>query len=85
MCCLQYEYDAYKALNQTSPKIGMKVISPDGEGVIIDDNPITGKYRVKLVESDEIVFKYFHKNDLQFEQKIINGDNSKENINLNDE
>lgn len=81
MCCLQYEYDAYKSLNKTSPKIGMKVISPDGEGIVIDGNPITGKYRVKLIDSDEIVFKYFHKDDLQFEPK----DNSKNDINLNDE
>lgn len=85
MCCLQYEYDAYKSLNKTSPKIGMKVISPDGEGTIVDGNPITGKYRVKLMDSDEIVLKFFHKSELQFEQKVTNCDNSDNNMSLNDE
>lgn len=85
MCCLQYEYDAYKSLNKTSPKIGMTVDSPDGEGVVIDGNPITGKYRVKLTDSDEVVFKCFHKNDLKFTNEPTNDDNIKAQTDLNNE
>lgn len=81
MCCLQYEYDTYKSLNKTSPKIGMTVDSPDGEGVIVDGNPITGKYRVKLTNSDEIGFKCFHKDDLKFSKETLDDNMDQTDLN----
>lgn len=53
MCCLQYEQDSYNFLNKVCPKIGSVVMSPDGEGVVVNGNPLTGKYRLRFQDQNE--------------------------------
>ena len=48
MCCLKYEQDAYTDLLKRTPKIGALVNTPDGRGVVIDQNLITGILTVSL-------------------------------------
>lgn len=36
MCCLRYEYDAYKDFHSRAPKKNASVQTPDGEGKVID-------------------------------------------------
>lgn len=36
MCCLRYEYEAYKDFKQRAPKVGAKISTPDGEAVVTD-------------------------------------------------
>lgn len=35
MCCLRYEYDAYKDFKSRAPKMGAKIKTPEGEGKVI--------------------------------------------------
>ncbi len=36
MCCLRYEYDAYKDFHGRAPKKNAKISTPDGEGKVVD-------------------------------------------------
>ena len=36
MCCLRYEYDAYKEFHGRAPKKNAKISTPDGEGKVVD-------------------------------------------------
>ena len=65
MCCLQYEYDLYKTLNKSAPKPGTTVITPVGKGVVVDANPISEKYTVKLIDLYESAQRVFNKSDLK--------------------
>ncbi len=65
MCCLQYEQDSYEFLGKICPKIGDVVMSPDGEGVVVNGNPLIGKYRVKLNDSNEEIERVFNRESLK--------------------
>ena len=53
MCCLRYEYDSYLAEKALTPKVGAEVMTPDGEGVVFDANPMTGIVKVKMAGTAE--------------------------------
>ena len=53
MCCLKYEQEAYLDLLRTTPKVNAVVSTPDGKGVIIDQNLLTGKLTVRLDKSPD--------------------------------
>ena len=36
MCCLRYEYEAYKDFHSRAPKKNARVLTPDGEGKVVD-------------------------------------------------
>ena len=36
MCCLRYEYEAYKDFHARSPKVGELITTPDGEAKVVD-------------------------------------------------
>ncbi len=36
MCCLRYEYEAYKDFKQRAPKVGAKIATPEGEAVVTE-------------------------------------------------
>lgn len=36
MCCLRYEFDAYKDFHSRAPKKNAKISTPDGEGKVVD-------------------------------------------------
>ena len=48
MCCLKYEQDAYDHLLRVTPKNGAVVETPEGRGVIVDFNLLTGILKVRL-------------------------------------
>lgn len=48
MCCLRYEYDTYLAEKALTPKVGARVMTPDGPGEVTDANPLAGIVKVKL-------------------------------------
>ena len=48
MCCLKYEQEAYQDLLRTTPKVNALVSTPDGKGVVIDQNLLTRKLTVRL-------------------------------------
>lgn len=48
MCCLKYEQDAYTDLLKKTPKVGAIVNTPDGKGVVVEQNLLTGVLKVAL-------------------------------------
>lgn len=53
MCCLNYEHEHYKDTRRRMPRPGSVVDTPGGNGVVIDNNAITEKVRVKISLPDE--------------------------------
>lgn len=53
MCCLKFEQEAYSDLLKKTPKIGAVVDTPEGRGVIIDQNLLTGKLTVRMNRAPE--------------------------------
>ncbi len=52
MCCLKYEQDAYESMRKLMPRVGKDVITPDGRGIVIDNNVITEKTKVRITMPD---------------------------------
>lgn len=55
MCCLKYEQDSYEDLLKHTPKVGAIVKTTDGKGVVQEVNLLTGKLRVKIDRSDNVI------------------------------
>ena len=53
MCCLKYEQEAYTDLLKTTPKVGAIVGTPEGRGVVVDQNLLTGVLKVRMDRSPE--------------------------------
>lgn len=49
-CCLIYEYETYAELRKGLPKRGKRVVTPAGEGKVIDVSPLKGTARVDIPE-----------------------------------
>jgi cell fate regulator YaaT (PSP1 superfamily) len=59
MCCLGYEYEAYKELMKGLPKEGQRISTKEGKGKVIGVNAITGKILVELEDGGkQIEIKY---------------------------
>ena len=52
MCCLQYEESCYEQMHKLMPRTGKEIETPDGVGVVVENNVITEKTRVKLTSED---------------------------------
>ena len=52
MCCLQYEQSAYEAARSKMPKPGKEVNTVDGVGVVVENNAITERTKVRLTMED---------------------------------
>ncbi len=48
MCCLKYEQAAYEDLLRITPRVGAVVRTADGNGVVIENNLLTGELKVAL-------------------------------------
>jgi cell fate regulator YaaT (PSP1 superfamily) len=55
-CCLYYEYENYLAARKELPKRGKRVVTPQGEGKVINVNPITMTIVVDLAENGKREF-----------------------------
>ncbi|MBR1393764.1 MAG: stage 0 sporulation family protein [Ruminococcus sp.] len=55
MCCLKYEQDSYEQLFKITPKVGAIVSTAEGRGVVEEANLLTGKLRVKIDKTDNVV------------------------------
>ena len=52
MCCLKYEEDHYEATRKRMPKVGKEVITPDGNGTVVDLNILKETVRVRIPKGD---------------------------------
>lgn len=48
MCCLKYEQSLYKETKKNMPKIGSRIKTPEGEGIVISCSVIKNKVSVEL-------------------------------------
>ena len=54
MCCLKYEQDAYESLIRITPKVGSLVQTPDGRGVVVEANLLTGMLKVAMDDARKL-------------------------------
>lgn len=72
-CCLIYEYEQYVAARKVLPKKGKKVVTPEGEGKVVDVYPLREVLLVEIFPKNEDqrdqpfrrVLKEFHKLDVE--------------------
>ena len=65
MCCLSYEEKAYEYLNSITPMVGSIVMTPDGEGQVVETNPIGGTLRVR-VGTQSMAPKYYKSSECTY-------------------
>ncbi len=70
-CCLIYEYENYVEARKLLPKKNKRVMTPDGEGKVVDVQPLRGVVVVDLPERGK---REYDNNDLQLleEAEILN-------------
>ena len=61
-CCLIYEYEHYREVRRTLPKRNKKVLTPEGEGKVVDVQPLSGLVTVEIPERGK---RQFSKEDIQ--------------------
>lgn len=64
-CCLVYEYEQYVAARKLLPKRNKIVITPRGEGKVLDVNPLKESVFVLVQEGDQVRVLEFMKDELQ--------------------
>ena len=52
MCCLKYEEDHYEATRKRMPRVGREVVTPDGNGTVVDLNILKETVRVRIPKGD---------------------------------
>ncbi|RKD26627.1 Cell fate regulator YaaT, PSP1 superfamily (controls sporulation, competence, biofilm development) [Caminicella sporogenes DSM 14501] len=52
LCCLRYEQDSYKQLKKGLPNAGEKVNTPDGKGIVIENNVLRESVKVRLINNE---------------------------------
>lgn len=61
-CCLIYEYDQYVAARKELPKRGKRVVTPQGEGKVVDSYPLRNAV---IVEIEGLGNHEFHRDVLE--------------------
>lgn len=69
MCCLEYENDYYSEVYKKMPKVGGTVKTPEGEGVVINNDMLKLICKVKIDKPDgSEIYKDFPVDKLQFKK-----------------
>jgi len=64
MCCLKYEQENYEEMLKFVPKADAVVKTPDGKGVVIDNNVLGGTVRVRLDNPENNMLHTYKAKDL---------------------
>jgi len=64
-CCLIYEYEQYVEARKTLPKRNKRVITPKGEGKVIDVMPLSNKVLVLIESEDKRATYTFDREEIQ--------------------
>ena len=64
-CCLIYEYEAYAAARKTLPKRKKRVVTPKGEGRVIDVLPLTEMVVVQIDGEERGARHSFHRDEIE--------------------
>lgn len=70
MCCLKYEQSAYEYLLKITPKQGAIVETTDGKGVVIENNLLTGRLKVRLDRNTEAPPQYYQRDDVKIVKDV---------------
>lgn len=66
MCCLKYENEYYVEVNKKMPKLGARVITPDGEGYVEAESLLKCKLHVKVqIEDGSYTIKEYDLDDIK--------------------
>ena len=65
MCCLKYEHDVYAELLKAVPPVRSIVNTPEGRGVVTEENVIAGKISVRLDKAKDGASKVFDIRDVK--------------------
>lgn len=79
MCCLKHEQDTYEYLIRHTPLIGSTVITPDGKGVVTDQELVAGKVKVRLNGTIESSPKTYKVSEVK---KCDDGKNENDNVDI---
>ena len=52
MCCLKFEQSGYESMHKIMPRVGKEVITPDGNGIVAENNVISETTVVKVQLDD---------------------------------
>lgn len=52
MCCLRYEQEGYESMQKLMPKVGREYTTPDGVGVVLENNAISETTKLKVTLAD---------------------------------
>lgn len=66
LCCLKYEDEFYTEMNEKMPKVGTRVATPDGEGVVKSIDCLHESVEVIFTKGEETERKLYPLSDLQF-------------------
>ncbi len=69
MCCLKYENDYYNEVIKEMPKLGSKVVTPEGEGVVEHNDLIKKECAVRLQHDDLTLIKKYKLEDIVAKDK----------------
>ncbi|OQB14198.1 MAG: hypothetical protein BWY15_01321 [Firmicutes bacterium ADurb.Bin193] len=64
MCCLKYEQETYERLLKYTPRVDSLVKTPDGNGVVVENNLLTGKLKVKLSDEEGTLVHIYDAKDV---------------------
>ncbi|MBT3336750.1 MAG: stage 0 sporulation protein [Anaerolineae bacterium] len=64
-CCLIYEYEAYAAARKVMPKRKKRVVTPKGEGRVVDLMPLTETVVVQLDDEVRGARHSFHRDEIE--------------------
>ena len=65
MCCLSYEQKAYECLNGITPMPGSIVRTPDGDGMVVEANPVSGMLKVRF-QNEALAPKYYKRSECTY-------------------
>lgn len=66
MCCLKYEQDYYESMSKCMVRAGKSVVTPDGTGVVLENNALTGTAVVRVELADGTLdLRSYHYTDVK--------------------
>ncbi len=86
MCCLNYEHHHYVAMSKLVPPVGSRVKTTDGSGIVVNNNVITEKTKVKIELPDKTFeIREYELATLKFKRHNKNHNNKKNDAPLDKE
>jgi len=73
MCCLAYEVDTYSELKKDLPKVGKRVVTPQGPGKVMQQSIINQKLKVILDDGKEVEVGFDEVREESFFDRVRKG------------